>query len=115
MTEKKNVSTDQPYHLYLTREDYNHMLQTLALLEKIETGNPAADEIANDAAVLKQTLLRFTKKSYKKGDDRAVVILFEREACPLIKLMLLYIGAFRKTEPHDFFSDIRKDIRRETI
>ena len=54
-------------------------------------------------------------KSYKKGDDRAVVILFEREACPLIKLMLLYIGAFRKTEPHDFFSDIRKDIRRETI
>ena len=57
---------------------------------------------------MRNTFMRFAKKQKKNGDDRAAVILYEKEACPLIKLLLLYIAAFRKIEPRDYYAEIRK-------
>lgn len=107
MAENKRIEQEKPTALFLSREQYNHLLATLALLEKVDSEN----RYAKLAGQMKQTLLKFSKKEKRNGDDRAAVILYERETCVLIKLMLLYISTFRSREPHDFFSDIGKNIK----
>ena len=97
--------SDKPYHLYLSREQFNQLIETIELMLAVDEDN----EVTKDAAKMRNTFMRFAKKQKKNGDDRAAVILYEKEACPLIKLLLFYISAFRRTEPHDYFSEIRKD------
>lgn len=99
--------SDKPYHLYLSREQFNQLIETIELMLAVDADN----EVTRDAAKMRDTFMRFAKKQKKDGDDRAAVILYEKEACPLIKLLLFYISAFRKTEPHDYFSEIRKNMR----
>ena len=100
----ENSNSDQPVQLYLSKEEYNHLLETIDLLAKVDMDN----RVTGDAARLRETLLRFVKKERRTGDDRAAVILYKREACPLIKLLLFYIAAFRKIEPRDYYAEIRK-------
>ena len=97
--------SDKPYHLYLSREQFNQLIETIELMLAVDEDN----EVTKDAAKMRNTFMRFAKKQKKNGDDRAAVILYEKEACPLIKLLLFYISAVRRTEPHDYFSEIRKD------
>lgn len=99
--------SDKPYYLYLSREQFNQLIETIELMLAVDEDN----EVTKDAAKMRDTFMRFAKKQKKNGDDRAAVILYEKEACPLIKLLLFYISAFRRTEPHDYFSEIRKNMK----
>ncbi len=105
MAEQKKNEYEKPNTLYLSREEFNHLIVTLDLMAKIGEQNSVTDIAEN----LKKTILRYASKPKRNKDDRAAVILYEREACPLIKLLLFYIAAFRIGEPHDFFSEIRKN------
>ena len=107
MKENHAPQKDTPYYLYLSKEQFNQLIETIELMLAVDDDN----EVTREAAKMRDTFMRFAKKQKKDGDDRAAVILYEKEACPLIKLLLFYISAFRKTEPHDYFSEIRKKIR----
>lgn len=108
MKENHAPQSDKPYHLYLNREEYNQLIETLVLMIAIDEDN----QVTKDLRDMRDTFMRFVKKQKNnKGDDCAAVILYEREACPLIKTLLFYISAFRTIEPHDYFSEIRKNKR----
>ena len=108
MKENHAPLSDKPYYLYLTREQFNQLIETIELMVVVDEDN----EVTREAAKMRDTFMRFAKKQKNtKGDDCAAVILYEKEACPLIKLMLYYISVFRQTEPHDYFSEIRKNMR----
>lgn len=57
----------------------------------------------------------FSKKEQRKGDDRAAVILYGKEASALIMLLTVYISAVSDSEPHDFFSELGKNRKGEIV
>ena len=101
-------SDDKPYHLYLSIEQFNQLMETIELMISIDDKS----EVTKEMIEMRDTIMRFTRKQKNKnGDDCAAVILYEKEACPLIKVLLFYIATFRTIEPKDYYSDIRKNVR----
>lgn len=109
--EKKIKAKDKPETLFLSPELTNYLLSALTRIEEIDTGN----RYAQLAGQLKQTILRFSKKEKRKGDDRVAVILYGKEASALIMLLTVYISAVSDSEPHDFFSELGKNIKGEIV
>lgn len=107
MATKNNPERDKPQTLFLSPELTNHLISTLALLERVDADN----RYAKLAGQMKQTILKYSKKERRKGDDRAAIILYGKESSALIMLLTIYISTFTQSEPHDFFSDLGKNIR----
>lgn len=107
--EKKIKAQDKPETLFLSPDLTNHLLSALTRIEQIDANN----RYAQLAGQMKQTIMKFAKKEKRKGDDRATVILYGKEASALIMLLTVYISAVTDSEPHDFFSELGKNISRE--
>lgn len=90
--------------IVLNRELTNHLLSVLETYETLDFDN----RYSQLAAKLKDTILRFAKTKNYKGEDRAAIFLYEKEASSLIMLLTVYISSFAE-EPKDLFSAIGKN------
>ena len=109
MAQKFSTGQDKPEKLFLSPELTNYLFSALTAIEEIDSEN----RIAQKAGQLKRTLMRYAKRERRKGDDRAAVILYGKEASALIMYLTVYISAISDDDfvPHDFFSELGKNIR----
>ncbi len=111
MAENKPKVKDKPETLFLPPDLTNYLFTAMTAIEEIDSNN----RYAQLASQLKQTIMRYAKKERRKGDDRAAIILYGKEASALIMLLTIYISAISDDDfvPHDFFSELGKNKRGE--
>lgn len=109
MVQNKSSGQDKPEKLFLSPELTNYLFSALTAIEEIDFKNRAAQK----AGQLKRTLIKYAKREKRKGDDRAAIILYGKEASALIMYLTIYISAISDDDyvPHDFFSELGKNIR----
>lgn len=105
MAGQKSKAQDKPETLFLPPDLLNHLCAALTAMEETDSQN----RYAQLAGQMKQTIMKYAKKEKRKGDDRAAVILYGKEASALIMLLTVYISAVSDQEPHDFFSELGKN------
>ena len=96
------ATQEKAIKLYLTPEMLNHTLEMLSIYE----GTGEDHEYIEQAIALKQTILRFAKKRKYKGEERAMLFLYEREFCVLVKLSLFFSSMFMNDHPHDYYAEL---------
>ena len=109
MAEKKMTGQGRPEKLFLSPELTNYLFTALKAIEEIDSNNRTAQK----AGELKRTLIRYAKREKRKGDDRAAITLFGKEASALIMYLTIYISAISDDDfvPDDFFSVLGKNMR----